>query len=310
MAPSLYDKALQFRAACEGVRAAGGTLGLVPTMGALHRGHIALMHAAKRLASHVAVTLFVNPTQFSAGEDYGKYPRALERDKQLCEAAGVDLLFVPGVDEMYPDGECTRVRVSGLTEVLCGAVRPGHFEGVATVVAKLFGLAGTCTAVFGKKDYQQLKVIESMTRDLMLAVKVVGHPTVREPDGLAMSSRNAYLSPNERKRACAIVKGLSGAHRAFCNGERRSAVLLDGVRSSIAVDDLTLQYAELADPESLQLWSNSSELPARARALLAIAACCGTTRLIDNLVLGEDPDPLSESPPGKRDYVTGCENSR
>ncbi len=296
MALSLYDKAAQFRVACEGVRGAGGTLGLVPTMGALHHGHMALVHAAKRLASHVAVTLFVNPTQFSAGEDYGKYPRVLERDQRLCEAAGVDLLFVPGVKEMYPDGESTRVQVSGLTEVLCGAVRPGHFEGVATVVAKLFGLAGTCTAIFGKKDYQQLKVVERMTQDLMLPVKVVGHPIVREPDGLALSSRNAYLSPDERGRARAIAKGLSSAHRAFCGGERRSAALLDCVTSSIAVDDLTLQYAELADPESLQLWSNRSDLP--ARALLAVAAFCGTTRLIDNLVLGEDPDPLSGSLPG------------
>jgi pantoate--beta-alanine ligase len=241
------------------------------------------------------VTLFVNPTQFSAGEDYSKYPRALERDIQLCEAAGVDLLFAPVVSEMYPDGECTRVRVSGLTDVLCGAARPGHFEGVTTIVAKLFGLAGPCTAVFGKKDYQQLRVIERMTRDLMLPVKVVGHRIVREPDGLAMSSRNAYLSPDERRRACAIVKGLASAHRAFNSGERGGAALLERVRSSVAVDNLTLQYAELADPESLQLWSDRSELP--ARALLAVAAFCGTTRLIDNLVLGEDSDPLSEGTP-------------
>ena len=287
---ALYDSAAQFRAACEQVRVAGGILSLVPTMGALHSGHIALMHEAKRLASHVAVTLFVNPTQFSAGEDFTRYPRSLERDAQLCEAAGVSLLFAPSVQEMYLAGDSTRVRVSGLTEVLCGVVRPGHFEGVATIVAKLFGLAGTCTAIFGKKDYQQLKVIERMTRDLMLPVTVVGYPIVREPDGLAMSSRNAYLSPDERQRACAIVRGLSKASLSFSGGERRASAIRACVKSEIAAGDLTPQYIELAEPESLELWGDDSTLP--ARALLAVAAFCGKTRLIDNIVLGEDDNPL------------------
>ena len=293
MTLTIHKTVAQFRVACDRVKTQGGTLGLVPTMGALHSGHIALMHEAKRLASHAAVTLFVNPTQFAAGEDFDRYPRSLERDAQLCEAAGVDLLFAPGVQEMYAVGEATRVRVTGVTEGLCGAFRPGHFEGVTTIVAKLFGIAGACTAVFGRKDYQQLKVIERMTRDLLLPVTIVGYPIVREPDGLAMSSRNAYLSPNERKRATAIVRALSNAFRAFFAGNRSPSTILECVKVAILADDLGLQYVELADPDSLESWNNLSRLP--ERALLAVAAYCGKTRLIDNLVLGEDPDPLRKN---------------
>lgn len=289
MALTLLHSAKEFRSACDGIRARAATFGLVPTMGALHAGHMALVEEAKRRATHVAVTLFVNPTQFSAGEDFGRYPRTLERDLERCEAAGVDLLFVPKVEEMYLPGDATRVRVLGVTDGLCGAFRVGHFEGVATVVAKFFGLAGACTAIFGRKDYQQLKVIERLARDLMLPVTIVGHPIVREPDGLAMSSRNAYLSVDERKRATAIVQGLSGAHRRFTQGERDARVLLDAVKLAIAASGLDLQYAEITDPENLESWSETKTLP--DRALLAVAAYCGKTRLIDNLVLGEDPDP-------------------
>jgi len=286
----LHDDPGSFRAACVGIRAEGGTVGLVPTMGALHAGHMALVHAARSLTSKVAVTIFVNPTQFSAGEDLGRYPRTLERDRELCEKAGVDLLFVPRAEDMYPPGDSTRVRVFGISDGLCGAFRAGHFEGVATVVAKLFGLVGTCTAVFGKKDYQQLKVIERFVRDLMLPVTVVGYPIVREPDGVAMSSRNAYLSADERARATAIVRGLSRACRSFSEGNRSAARLLEQIKFEIATATLDLQYAEVADPESLEPWSNREELP--ARALVAVAAYCGKTRLIDNIVLGEDSDPL------------------
>ncbi len=286
----LIHTASEFRSACDEVRFQGGSLGLVPTMGALHVGHLALVHDAKRRASKVAVTLFVNPTQFSAGEDFGRYPRTLDRDREACEQAGVDLLFVPSVDEMYPPNDSTRVRVTGISEPLCGAFRPGHFEGVATVVAKFFGIAGACTAVFGKKDYQQFKVIERFTRDLMLPVTIVGHPIVREPDGLAMSSRNAYLSSDERARATAIVRGLSSAYKLFVSGERSAERLLGSIKSCIVDAHLDPQYVEIADAETLDSLSQSPALP--ERALVAVAAFCGKTRLIDNVVLGEDPDPL------------------
>jgi len=248
------------------------------------------MHEAKRLATHVAATIFVNPTQFAANEDFGQYPRTLDADMAKCEAAGVNLLFVPDVREMYAPGDSTRVRVSGVADVLCGAVRPGHFDGVATIVTKLFVLAGTCTAVFGKKDYQQLKVIERVASDLKLPIRVVAHPIVREPDGLAMSSRNAYLSAENRRRSCAISRGLSKAWRIFESGERDIDPILDCVRTELAIEHLQLQYAELADADTLELFGGQSRLS--ERALLAVAAYCDKTRLIDNVVLGEDLDPL------------------
>jgi len=296
MALELYHDPAVFRAACESVRAQGGSLGLVPTMGALHSGHMALVQEAKRLTTKVAVTLFVNPTQFSAGEDFGRYPRTLDHDRTLCESNGVELLFVPSAEAMYPPGDSTRVRVTGIADGLCGAFRAGHFEGVATVVSKFFGLAGTCTAVFGKKDYQQLKVIERLAKDLMLPVTIVGHPIVREPDGVAMSSRNAYLTADERRRASAIVVGLSSAWRSFEAGERSAPRLIERLKSQLVSAQLDIQYAELTHPESLETWSTRTDLP--ERVLLAAAAYCGKTRLIDNVVLGEDPDPLDDAGAG------------
>jgi len=212
---------------------------------------------ARRHAERVAVSIFVNPTQFGPNEDFAKYPRTLERDVQLLYGAGADYVLAPSVQEVYPEGDKTRVRVSELTEYLCGPFRPGHFEGVATVVAKLFAIAGPCTAVFGRKDYQQLKVIERLARDLLFPVKVVGEPTVRDTDGLALSSRNAYLSPEERARAQAIPRVLAAA---------------------AADSDLLLPLHPAVDIGE--------------RALIAIAGFCGTTRLIDNLVLGEDAAPV------------------
>jgi len=203
------------------------------------------------------------------------------------------MLFVPDVQEMYAPGDTTRVRVSGVADVLCGAVRPGHFDGVATIVTKLFVLAGTCTAVFGRKDYQQLKVIERVVSDLKLPIRVVGHPIIREPDGLAMSSRNAYLSAENRRRACAISRGLSKAWQIFESGERNVDPILNCVKEELAIEHLKLQYAELAEANSLELFDRQSRLP--ARALLAVAAYCDKTRLIDNVVLGEDLDPLQQS---------------
>lgn len=281
----------QFRAACDAVRARGETLGLVPTMGALHAGHRALMRAASEQSDAVAVTIFVNPTQFGPNEDLDRYPRDLEGDLDACRAEGVSLAFAPDAAEMYPPGERTRVIVSGATEALCGASRPGHFAGVTTIVTKLFSVAGPCTAVFGRKDYQQWKVLERMTRDLLLPVRVVGVPTVRESDGLALSSRNAYLSDAERESALAIPRALSAAVRAHGAGVRSVAALRGEVERQLTAAGLRLDYVALADADEIAPLSD--DVPAGDRVLLAVAAFAGDTRLIDNVVLGEDPAPLA-----------------
>jgi pantoate--beta-alanine ligase len=259
-------------------------------MGALHTGHAALIHEARARTDTVAVTIFVNPTQFGPNEDLARYPRTFDDDLARSEAAGARLVFAPSVEEMYPKSERTRVRVSGLTEHLCGASRPGHFEGVATIVTKLFAVAGPCTAVFGRKDYQQLKVIERMTADLLLPVAIVSHSTVREADALALSSRNRYLSDEERKRALAIPRALSGAVRKFAGGERLVSALEDGVLAEFESAALRVDYVTLAHPDELTPYSREAVLG--GRALLAVAAFSGATRLIDNVVLGEDPPPM------------------
>jgi pantoate--beta-alanine ligase len=278
-----------FRAACDRVRRTG-TLGLVPTMGALHSGHVSLVHAAKERASVVAVTIFVNPTQFAPTEDFDKYPRMLAEDVDKCAKAGATLVFAPSVVEMYPPGDATRVRVTGLTEYLCGRSRPNHFEGVTTVVAKLFAIAGPCVAVFGRKDYQQLKVIERMTRDLHLPVAIVGRPTVRESDGLALSSRNAYLSSDMRSRAVTIPRALSDAVTRFVRGERNAKALRQPVLDALVQAGLRPDYVELCDPETLVPLADDAT--ASDRALLALATFADKARLIDNVVLGEDPAPV------------------
>lgn len=293
-APEVLSSVAAFRAACDRVRADGGTLGLVPTMGALHAGHVALITEARRRASVVAVTLFVNPTQFGPNEDFARYPRDLAADRAVCAAAGAALLFAPPVAEMYPPGERTRVVVAALTEPLCGASRPGHFDGVTTIVAKLLAVAGPCVAVFGRKDYQQLQVVRRMIRDLMLPIELVGHPTVREADGLALSSRNAYLSPDERRRALAIPRALGLAVREFEAGERRTGVLVGLVRSELVAAGLVVDYVTIADAEDLGVFGESALVP--ERALLALAARVGQTRLIDNVVFSEDPAPPRAGP--------------
>ncbi|HVW26106.1 MAG TPA: pantoate--beta-alanine ligase [Polyangiaceae bacterium] len=267
----------------------GGTLGFVPTMGALHEGHRALMREAKRRASFTMVSIFVNPTQFGPREDLLRYPRDLEGDVAQCAAEGVSLVFAPSVAEMYPEGERTRVHVSGLTEHLCGASRPGHFDGVATVVTKLFAAAGPCVAVFGRKDYQQLAVIRRLTRDLLLPVEIVGVATVREADGLALSSRNVYLSAEERQRALSIPRALASAARAFAGGERGARALRAPVVQALTDAGLRVDYVALADPDALSPVDDAGA--AGDRVLLAVAAFAGTTRLIDNVVLGEDEGP-------------------
>ena len=282
-----------FRRACDEARARGERVGLVPTMGALHAGHVALVEDARRRASFVAVSVFVNPTQFGPNEDYARYPRVLEADRDKCERAGAGAVFAPPPEAMYPPGDETRVRVGATAGPLCGAHRPGHFEGVATVVAKLFALTGPCVAVFGRKDYQQLAVIRRFTRDLFLPVEVVGMRTVREPDGLAMSSRNAYLSAEQRAAALAIPRGLSRATAAFARGERDAGALVALAREEIARVATSIDYVDVADPDTVQVFAPGARVG--DRALLAVAVRLGGARLIDNVVMGEDPAPIAAS---------------
>jgi pantoate--beta-alanine ligase len=274
----------EYRAHCAALRETG-TLGFVPTMGALHEGHLALMRSAKQLTDRVAVSIFVNPTQFGPSEDFSRYPRDLGRDLRLCESAGVGLVFAPEASAMYPTNERTRVSVKSLTEGLCGTERPGHFDGVCTIVCKLFGLTGPCTAIFGRKDYQQLKVIEKMVGDLFLPVSVIGHRIVREPDGLAMSSRNRTLSADEHQQALAIGRSLAAAERAFAAGERAPSRLEAACRAMLRQAGLRESYVSCVHPNELTPWPGSIDGP---HALLAIAAFAGATRLIDNCLLGEN----------------------
>jgi pantoate--beta-alanine ligase len=288
----VVDEPAALRMECQAARRAGHVLALVPTMGALHRGHLELVDEARRRAAQVVVSIFVNPTQFGPKEDFARYPRTLEADLERCREHGVDLVFAPEARAMYPAGEETRVHVGAMAAALCGPHRPGHFEGVCTVVAKLFALTGRSIAVFGRKDYQQLRIIQRMVTDLFLPVELVGHPTVREPDGLALSSRNRYLDPDERRRALAIPRGLSAAVEAFARGERRAAELTALVTRELASAADSIDYVELADPNSVVPFTPGEE--SGDRALLAVAARFGATRLIDNVVLGEDRAPLTD----------------
>lgn len=288
--PAVVHAPEAFRAACDQARAQGRRVALVPTMGALHHGHIALMTEARRRVGPdglVAVSVFVNPTQFGPNEDLARYPRELDADVARCAAAGVDAVFAPSAGAMYPPGDQTRVRVAELAGPMCGLTRPTHFEGVATVVTRLFALAGPCVAVFGRKDYQQLRVISRLARDLFLPVEVVGLATVREPDGLALSSRNRYLSPLDRARATAIPASLRAARALYARGERSVIALLDVVSQGLAGSVDSVDYIDLRDADELTL--PATPLPDGARAVLAVAVKIGATRLIDNTVLGE-PD--------------------
>jgi pantoate--beta-alanine ligase len=278
--PRVVRTVHEVRAAFDAARARGQRAGLVPTMGALHEGHLALVAEAKKHAGFVVASVFVNPTQFGPSEDFARYPRDLDGDVRKLASAGIDVVFAPEPAEIYPPGEETRVRVGALAEPLCGRFRPGHFEGVATVVAKLFAIAGPCAAVFGRKDYQQLLVIRRMARDLCLPVEVIGYPIVREADGLAMSSRNAYLSPAERADALALSRGLAAAAEAYDAGERRARELERLARDPVERVAKSIDYVELRDAENLA----ALDIVA-APAVLAIACRIGSTRLIDNRVL-------------------------
>ena len=285
MRPAVVETVAELRARTDATRAAGGRVAFVPTMGALHEGHLSLMREARRLGALAVASVFVNPTQFGPHEDFARYPRDLDGDRDKAGAAGIDLVFCPTVEEMYPAGEKTRVVVSELTAGLCGAFRPGHFDGVTTVVCKLLSAVGPCVAIFGRKDYQQLKVIERMVRDLLLPHEIRGMPIVREADGLAMSSRNAYLTTEQRARALSLSRGLGAARAAFDAGTRSAAALLAAARPPIAAAMDSIDYLTLADPETLVAVPDATD--AGPRALLAVAARIGKTRLIDNVVLGD-----------------------
>ena len=286
MVQVVHDPAA-FRDACDHLRAQGGRIGLVPTMGALHEGHLALVDDAKaRGATHVVVTIFVNPKQFDRADDLAAYPRDLETDLDACEARGVSLVFAPEPDAMYPDGFQTHVQVGALTEELEGEYRPGHFLGVTTIVAKLLILTGPCVAVFGRKDYQQWRIIDRMSRDLGLPVEIVGHPIVREADGLALSSRNRLLSAPDRSRALAIAQGLKAASDGWAAGERSVSALASLARAPVADAFDRIDYVKVIDPDTLQIQEGEVE-----RALVVVAAHLGPVRLIDNLELGTDPAP-------------------
>jgi pantoate--beta-alanine ligase len=253
-------------------------VGFVPTMGALHAGHEALMQQAHAECELVVTSIFVNPTQFGPQEDYTRYPRDLSRDQEVCARAGVDVIFHPEPGEIYPRGSATWVEVEGLDQAACGAQRPGHFRGVATVCAKLFQIVRPDRAYFGEKDYQQLQILRRMVRDLFLPLTIVGVPTVREPDGLALSSRNAYLSPSERQAARVVPRALARARALMETGETEAARILAAVQDVLAGQPLaTLQYAEVLDPETL---TPVRLLVQEARLLLAVYI--GKTRLIDN----------------------------
>jgi len=263
-------------------RRAGKRIGVVTTMGYLHDGHVTLMRRARQACDFVVATIFVNPTQFGPNEDFSRYPRDLERDSALCQEVPVDLLFVPSVQVVYPQPFLTEVRVGTLTTTLCGASRPGHFDGVATVVTKLFNMVRPDAAYFGQKDAQQVAIIRRLVADLnMDFIEVITVPTVRESDGLAMSSRNVFLTPEERKAALILSIALKMAQGRVGAGERNMARLMAEMRAVVVAEPLaTLDYAEIVDCETLQPLAQLEQ-----RALAAIAVKFGRTRLIDNAIL-------------------------
>ena len=281
--PEVIETCPAARAYADRARASGHSIGLVPTMGALHEGHLSLVRRARTENDRVIVSLFVNPTQFGPNEDFDRYPRDLHSDLDACRTVGVDALFVPSVREMYAPDACTVVEQKVLTEVLCGAFRPGHFRGVLTVVAKLFNIVGPCRAYFGQKDYQQYIVIRRMARDLNLPADVHLCPTIREPDGLAMSSRNRYLSADERRDALCLFQALSLARQQYEQGERSASELVAAMRGHIEkVRSAHIDYVAVVHPDTLQPLSTIED-----RALAALAVRIGSTRLIDNILLGE-----------------------
>ncbi len=265
------------------LRQAGKRIAFVPTMGNLHEGHLALMRAAKPQADILVISIFVNPMQFGPGSDFDAYPRTFREDLKKSEAAGVDIVFAPAESDLYPEGFQTTVTVLEVSKGLCGAFRPGHFKGVATIVLKLFNIVKPHVAVFGEKDFQQLIVIRQMVKDLNLDVAIQGHATVREADGLAMSSRNQYLSPSERQRAALLYKYLQQAKERFEKGEHRAQALIARIQSELSRNPgIALQYVSIRDRDTLKPL-DTVDRP----AVMALAVHIGTTRLIDNIFLGD-----------------------
>lgn len=276
----VVERIAELRDRCHAARRAGQTVGLVPTMGFFHEGHRSLMRAARSNHDLVVTTIFVNPLQFGENEDLDGYPRDLASDTVAAEAEGVDVLFVPSVPEMYPEPAVTTVHVAGLTDGLCGAARPTHFDGVTTVVAKLFSIVGPSTAYFGRKDFQQLAVVRRMAADLDLPVEVVGCPLVREPDGVAMSSRNAYMSADERRRATGIFTSLRAAAAAVEAGERDPGRVRAVVESGAVGHGLELEYAEVRRASDLATLATID-----GEVVVAVASPVGKARLIDNVTM-------------------------
>ena len=248
----IFKTIQEMRAACSLAKGGGQRLGLVPTMGVLHEGHLSLVRTAKAQCDAVAASIFVNPTQFGPNEDFAKYPRSFERDCEILEREAVDLLFAPTVEEMYPEGIATWVTVEGLSDKLCGKSRPGHFRGVTTVVAKLFQIVQPDAAFFGQKDAAQLAIIRRMARDLNFPVEIIACPIVREPDGLAMSSRNAYLDPQQRRAAPVLYRSLLKIQEVFKRGEHRADKLIDSGKQTITEEhSVRLDCLEIVDPDTL-----------------------------------------------------------
>ena len=270
----------EMQAFSQAQRTGGKRISLVPTMGYLHDGHISLLNEAKKQGDLMVMSLFVNPMQFGPKEDLAKYPRDFARDTMIAESAGTDIIFYPDAQEMYPGPFKTSVYVSDLSDILCGKTRPGHFQGVTTVVAKLFNVILPHTAIFGEKDFQQLVILRRMVKDLNVPVDIIGMPIIREPDGLAMSSRNTYLSVDDRRSAISISKGLSNALDAFHKGVRDDKKLREIVRTDIQSAGLRIDYVEVVDETTLQ---PVHELSHTAR--IVTAAYAGNVRLIDNMAL-------------------------
>lgn len=281
MSIKVIDSVSEMQDMSEKIRLAGRTIALVPTMGFFHDGHLELMRAAHDFADIVVVSLFVNPTQFSEGEDLEAYPRDFDGDLAKAESTGVDYMFAPPAEDIYPEGYQTSVRVDDLTRHLCGSIRPGHFEGVTTIVAKLFNITKPHVAVFGQKDYQQLAVITRMVIDLNMDIRIVGIPTIRESEGLAMSSRNSYLTPDERKSALCLSRSLTLAQEMVAAGERNAAAVRAAVEELILRSPFTrIDYVQLCHPATLE-----DIQTIEGETLLALAVFVGKARLIDNRLL-------------------------
>ena len=277
----IIESIAEMQQAAEGWRCDGKRIGLVPTMGYLHEGHLELMRSLRPQCDVLVISIFVNPAQFAPNEDFERYPRDLERDIRLASAVGVDIGFMPQVAEIYPEGYQTYVTVTEVAAPLCGRSRPIFFRGVATVVAKLFHMVKPHVAVFGEKDFQQLVTVRRMVRDLNMEIEIIGHPTVREADGLAMSSRNAYLTPEQRQKAVRLNQSLRRAQALVQGGEQAGEVILNKVREVLDEDnDVRIDYAELCDPATLQPVTR-----VEGPTLLALAVHVGVARLIDNAIL-------------------------